>query len=157
MIMMRNIYVGDCYSRKVVTPLITTDQNAYKIVWDSKCTSGSFKITALKADGTSVFDFGELSGEGLATYIVKNNMYDEEGPLKLFLAIVDQSSITTCREINFTVKKGADEASFAQDNANPINSLAMQVADLINQWNAKITEIENYVDNQINLALDGEY
>ena len=104
--MYRNIYVGENYTRKVTTPLITTDCNSYKIIWDSKCTRGSFKITAIKSDGTSVFDFGTLTEDGIAEYVISNSFYNVEGSLKIFLAIVENESITTCRELNFIVKEG---------------------------------------------------
>lgn len=154
--MIRNIYVGENYSRKVVTPLITTDQNSYKIIWDTKCKNGVFKITAIKADNSAVFDFGELSAEGVATYVVANNMYDTEGPLKLFLAIAEQDSITTCREINFTVKEGADEASLAENNVNPINNLAMQVSANSNENNTKILNLKNYGVTDVYILKEGE-
>ncbi|MBO5098995.1 MAG: hypothetical protein J6C16_02380, partial [Clostridia bacterium] len=139
--MVRNIYVGDNYSRKVITPLITTDQNSYRIIWDTKCKNGVFKITAVKSDNSAVFDFGELSDEGVATYVIANNMYDIEGPLKLFLAIVEEKSVTTCREISFTVREGANEATFAENNANPINSLTMQVVANSNENATKLQKL----------------
>lgn len=141
--MYRNIYVGENYTRKVTTPLITTDCNAYKIIWDSKCTRGSFKITAIKADGTSVFDFGTLTEDGIAEYVISNSFYDVEGPLKIFLAIVENESITTCREINFIVKEGAKELTVAENNINPVNSLAIQIAETKAELNDKIMKLEN--------------
>lgn len=154
--MIRNIYVGDAYSRKVVTPLITSDCNSYKIIWDSKCTKGNFKITAIRADGTSSFDFGILSEEGVAEYIISNDMYNTEGPLKLLLAIVESDSITTCREINFTVKQGADETKFAENNINPINSLVMQMATDKTEVQEKVVNLQNYGTADVYLLKDGE-
>jgi hypothetical protein len=77
--MYRNIYVGENYTRKVTTPLITTDCNAYKIIWDSKCTRGSFKITAIKSDGTSVFDFGTLTEDGIAESGTHKELLEKKG------------------------------------------------------------------------------
>jgi hypothetical protein len=141
--MYRNIYVGDNYTRKVTTPLITTDCNSYKIIWDSKCTRGSFKITAIKSDGTSVFDFGTLTEDGIAEYVISNSFYDVEGPLKIFLAIVENESITTCRELNFIVKEGAKESNVADNNINPLNSLAVQIAKLGAETGEKINNLQN--------------
>ena len=154
--MVRNIYVGDNYSRKVVTPLITTDQNSYRIIWDTKCKSGVFKITAVKSDNSAVFDFGELSDEGVATYVIANNMYDTEGPLKLFLAIVEEESVTTCREISFTVREGANEATFAENNANPINSLTMQVVANSNENATKFQKLKDYGETDVYILKEGE-
>ena len=154
--MVRNIYVGDNYSRKVVTPLITTDQNSYRIIWDTKCKSGVFKITAVKSDNSAVFDFGELSDEGVATYVIANNMYDIEGPLKLFLAIVEEESVTTCREISFTVREGANEATFAENNANPINSLTMQVVANSNENATKLQKLKDYGETDVYILKEGE-
>ena len=154
--MVRNIYVGDNYSRKVVTPLITTDQNSYRIIWDTKCKSGVFKITAVKSDNSAVFDFGELSDEGVATYVIANNMYDTEGPLKLFLAIVEDESVTTCREISFTVREGANEATFAENNANPINSLTMQVVTNSNENATKLQNLKDYGETDVYILKEGE-
>ena len=103
--MYRNIYVGENYSRKITTPLITSDCNAYKIIWDSKAEKGIFKITAIRADDTSVFDYGELAEDGTATYIMNSNMYSKEGPLTLYLSICDQETVVTCREMLFNVKQ----------------------------------------------------
>ena len=154
--MVRNIYVGDNYSRKVVTPLITTDQNSYRIIWVTKCKSGVFKITAVKSDNSAVFDFGELSDEGVATYVIANNMYDTEGPLKLFLAIVEDESVTTCREISFTVREGANEATFAENNANPINSLTMQVVANSNENATKLQKLKDYGETDVYILKEGE-
>ncbi len=154
--MTRNIYVGENYSRKVTTPLITTDQNAYKIMWDSKCSNGVFKITALKSDGSSVFDFGELTDEGTATYVMSSDMYNVEGPLKLYLAIVENESVTTAREINFTVKAGADETKISENNANPINSLAMQIAQNKAETDAKIMNLQDKGTSNIYTLKEGE-
>ena len=154
--MVRNIYVGDNYSRKVVTPLITTDQNSYRIIWDTKCKSGVFKITAVKSDNSAVFDFGELSDEGVATYVIANNMYDTEGPLKLFLAIVEDESVTTCREISFTVREGANEATFAENNANPINSLTMQVVANSKENATKLQKLKDYGETDVYILKEGE-
>lgn len=154
--MVRNIYVGDNYSRKVITPLITTDQNSYRIIWDTKCKNGVFKITAVKSDNSAVFDFGELSDEGVATYVIANNMYDIEGPLKLFLAIVEEKSVTTCREISFTVREGANEATFAENNANPINSLTMQVVANSNENATKLQKLKDYGETDVYILKKGE-
>ena len=154
--MVRNIYVGDAYSRKVVTPLITTDCNSYKIIWDSKCTNGNFKITAIKADGASSFDFGTLSENGLAEYIISNNMYNTAGPLKLFLAIVENESITTCREINFTVKQGADETTVAENNINHISSLVIQMAGNKAVTDEKMANLQYYGMSNVYILKEGE-
>lgn len=139
--MTRNIYVGDAYSRKVVTPLISTDCNSYKIVWDAKTSGGVFKITAVRDDGSSVFDFGELT-DGVATYVMKSDMYEVEGKLTLYLAICDEEAVVTCREISFTVKKGAEESKMAEESTNPINSLGMQIAKTKTETNEKIYNLE---------------
>ena len=128
--MIRKIYVGDSYSRKVTTPLITTDYNSYKIIWETKETEGVFKITAVREDGSYVVDYGEMDENGIATYIIATDMYSIEGNLKLFLAVVNKDSITTCREIKFVVEKGADKEVLAENNVDKTDALAQKIVEI---------------------------
>lgn len=152
--MYRNIYVGDAYSRKVVTPLISTDCNSYKIIWDAKAEKGVFKITAVRDDGSAVFDFGEVT-DGVATYIMKSDMYEVEGNLVLYLAICDEQTIVTCREIRFTVKKGADENKLAEEKSNAISSLEMRIAKNEAETNEKIYNLQHMGISNVYILQDG--
>ena len=147
--MHRNIYIGENYSRKVVTPLITTDCNAYKIIWDSKVSKGIFKITARRADDTTVFDYGELNEDGTATYIMKSDMYSKEGPLTLYLAICDNEATVTCREILFNVQDGGKASEIADEVTTPINKLTQQIVKNNAELNERITNLIQFREEKV--------
>ncbi len=147
--MYRNIYVGENYSRKITTPLITTDCNAYKIIWDSKAEKGIFKITAIRADDTSVFDYGELAEDGTATYIMNSNMYSKEGPLTLYLSICDQETVVTCREMLFNVKDTGNTSEVTENNIDPINKLTQQIVKNQLETEKRINNLTVYGEDNI--------
>ena len=155
--MIRNIYVGDAYSRKVVTPLISTDCNSYKIIWDAKAEKGVFKITAVRSDESCVYDYGEITDEGVATYVMASEMYSKEGQLTLLLAIVEDDSVTTCREIRFTVKECDTDAVKTDNIIDPVNTLSMEFVKTKADINATLDEFRIYIDEQIGNALKEVY
>ena len=86
--MKRIINVGTSYAQKIQTPLITSDTNAYELIWEVGNLDGMFKITAKRADDETVFDYGTIN-EGIASYTLASDMYSKEGWLTLYLSIVE--------------------------------------------------------------------
>ena len=90
----------------VQRPLIAGDTNAYFVKISDARTGERIKVTALRADGTTVIGVGETSDSGVIEYTLDGEMYSVEGELSLSVAVMTSVSCVTVRKLECIVQRG---------------------------------------------------
>ena len=124
---MRQIKVGKGYLTKYCVPLLTSDKNSYKIVWEEEDNTGSFSVFARREDGVEFLDSGTFEN-GIGEYILKNEIYETEGELEIYLSMTDSSSRTTEKKLLLTVEKGFCNEKKPSENESLISLLMSTVS-----------------------------
>ena len=127
--MLRQIKVKKNFRQIVDTPLVTGDTKAYEIVWEigDKAKGATLQITAIRNDRTTVCDTCEIT-DGVARYILKNNMYGISGSMRLMLSVVADNSILTEKVLCFNVMVGCDLADLEGEDTLPaVTKLVLDV------------------------------
>ncbi len=132
-IMLRQIRVKKNFKQIVDTPLVTGDNRAYEIIWDigEEAANATLQIIAKRNDLSMICDTCEISGGGVARYILKNNMYAISGSMKLMLSVISGESILTERVLCFSVMVGTGiMESNGEDGPPPFTKVADDVEKL---------------------------
>ena len=87
-------------------PLITGDTNAYFIKINDAAKGERIKVTAYRADGTTVIGVGGTSDNGTIEYVLDSEMYSVEGELCLSVAVMTSVSCVTVRKLECIVQRG---------------------------------------------------
>ncbi len=119
--MLRHIKVKKNFKQIVDTPLVTGDTKAYEIVWDvgEEARGATLQIIAKRNDLSTICDTCKIGNDGIARYVLKNNMYAISGSMRLMLSVVSEESILTERVLCFNVMLGSDAATEPGEDVFP--------------------------------------
>lgn len=134
-----------------VRALVADDINAYELVFkgENDFTGCTFEVTAIRCDGQTITDVGEVDGNTLK-YLLKNSMYAVPGKLEIRIRVVsDDGSILTTKILNFNVIKGsgAEDAVTAVDNYPVLTKLIIDTKGVLERAEVVTEVVEGFVNN----------
>ena len=134
-----------------VISLVADDVNAYELVFkgENDFAGCTFEITAIRADGQTVTDVGEIYGNTLK-YLLKNSMYAVPGKLEIRIRVVSKDqSVLTAKILNFNVIEGGitEDAVTAVDNYPVLTKLVIDTKNVLERAEAVTEVVEGIVKN----------
>lgn len=141
--MKRRITAKQKYTTYANYPLVSGDVRAYELCLDlGKDVEGAqFKVTAIRADGEVIEDIGNVEN-GMALYTMASNMYSVPGTLVVRLAVLQDMSVLTDREIVFDVLEGKTSTD-SPETVVPINdSIILRLGNIEQKLSGKVDKEE---------------